>query len=604
MLVVFIPKEGGEEYIDERIQPTVNKWSKEPAKLFQATNRVVAFWPSHPVAEVIVKPNGWFVGHAYWDELPSGYTEVSKDLLDMCLQLWRLEGVDFLKRLSGSFNLFLHDAASGKSLVSTDRFATYPLWRAELEGGGLAFSPCYYCLTPLIKSHIDIAALWSSIARTRAIGNRTLLERIRGVRQSTAICFEDSSGSSTIEWYTPKFEPESSRSISFWAAEFNNLLGEAIKMQLSGFESPGLLLSGGMDSRLIASFCPPQTKCFTLADFQNREMKTAAKIARICGLEHFPVIRESDWYPDMLEAAVKQCLGLWRWSNAHFMPLATYGGEWQEIDCVLMGYAFDTFFKGYEPPAELLSNPIDLEDIEQAISFLLDVDESQCKFVSQLEEVMRVGAFEECQRTYQDVLRAELKRVIPISSCIIDAWEMLQFRSIYRVPSYAGMFTLRRFIPVRNMVFHNRFYDLYFRIPAYVRVTGDVVRRALWQRRKAMGILTDSNSWLPVVLPNSFHSAAIKTRGKVGVILNKWHRLIGSKEYRSQSAWPRVGRLWAHHPKMRAVMDSLVQDPPGLLEQFFCMDSIRRVWEKHKEGTSDYYEVISFVAGLGLLEIE
>ncbi|MHC4343697.1 MAG: asparagine synthase-related protein [Planctomycetota bacterium] len=573
--------------------------------MFHGKNHLVAFWGLTPPAEAIVKPNGWFLGHAYWDDLPQEYTKNSKDLLDTAQDLWRLEGINFLRRLNGSFNLFLHDIASGKSLISTDRFCTYVLWTAELDVGVVAFSPCYDVLRRLVKSRIDLAALWSFMARTRAIGDHTLLEEIRGVRASTAICFGDSSGPTTVEWYTPRFEPEPYYSASFWAAELNTRLRQVMDKQLTGFKAPGLLLSGGLDSRLIASFCPPETRCFTLADFNNQEMKTAAKTAKICGLRHIPIVRDSNWYPIMLEEAVKHCIGLWWWLNAHFMPLETYEGEWQEIDCVLAGFYFDTFLKGYESrPDELWSNAPPLGSAEQAISFLLDFDMSQCKSLRQLEEIMRPEAFQRCREAHQQALRAELERSIPISSSIIDAWELCQFSSIYREPGHPNVTCLTSFIPTRTVIFDNRLYDMYFRVPASVKRTGAVVRWAVWQRNTRLGTLSDSNSWLPMILPLALHEKAIHARKKISRIRNWWYRGTGSKEYRSRGSWPEVGRLWVHHPKMRTVMDNLIDDPPTLLEDFFCMDAVAQAWKRHKDGQGNYPDMLNILAGLGLLQIE
>lgn len=600
MLVVFGPKEAGEEYIHKKIAPSANQWSEEGPEIFKTNGYIAAFWGSKPAAEVILKKYGWFLGYACWDDLPPGHSEDSKDLLDVSLDLWRLEGIGFLKRLNGSFNIFLHDEVSGKSLISTDRFGTYGLWIAELEGGWVGLSPCYEHLIPLVQKDIDMAAVWSFATRSRVVGIHTLLERIRGIEGNTAICFDSSSVPSIIQWHNPRFTPETGRSLSSWCAELNHNLGEVIGKNLSGFKSPGLLISGGLDSRLIASLCPPDTRTFTLTDFNNFEMKTAAAAAKICGLKHIKIIRDSDWYPNTLVRSAQRCSCLWRWNHAHFMQLEAFGQEWRKIDCAILGLWFDTLLKGSETPERMWNDAFEMQDMEQTISYLLDVDASQWKAVNQLEEVMRHEIFEECRKAYQQALRAELEQVIPISACAVDAWEMLQFRTLYRKLTYPNIDCLRKMVATRNVILDNKFYDLYFRIPASLRRTGNVVRWALWQRKKILALLPDSNSRIPTFLPKAFHKAANRGQNKISNIRRWWCRRTGSKQHRSHGSWSRFDRLWAHHPQMVTVMDELVQNPTATLEQIFCIDSVDEIWKRHRDGSGNYEELLNVIAGLGL----
>ena len=606
MLVVFAPKGSGIEYIEKNIQPALKKngkdWCNKAPQIIQNRNQIIAFWPSQAFAEMIVKPCGWFLGNGHWDSLPSGYTKKSDDLLETSLALWRLEGVNFLKRLNGSFNLFLCDVNSGKSLVSTDRMCTNPLWKARLKHGGVAFSPCNEFLIPLVNDDIDMAALWSFLTRACPVGDRALLESIRVVRQSTAICFDESGNSKEVEWYSPKFKPEHGRSINYWGSEFNKLVSETVEKQLTGFESPGLMLSGGIDSRLIASCCPPGTKCFTAADFYNREMKTAAKIAKICNLKHTPIIRDKNWYPDTVEKSARHCPGLWRW-NAPFNQLEHYEGDWQETDCMFGGLWFDTFFKGYDIPGELWTSPQGLKDAEKAISLIIESDEKEYKFMHQLKKVIRPEILEASREAFEKVFRTELERVIPACTNTIEVFQMAQFGAIYHSFAYQMVSYVRKFKAVLNII-DNNLYDLFFRIPVSIKQSGEIVRAALWQKNKKLAFLLDSNSWLPVFLPSSFHNTTVRARKYISRIRRNWYHLIGSREYRSHGSWPQMGRLWAHNPEMMKMINDIIAEPTPLIEEFFCMDSIEQMWKKHRDGPEDYSDILGILTGLAFCGIE
>ena len=603
MLVVFGPQKFDKTYIEYKVLSKIpHKDIKEIIQWDQGSRpSVLVGGKSHP--DALLCPKGWFLGYAYWDQLPHGYAKGTKNLLEISHELWKIEGPAFLKRLNGSFNLFLYDADSGKSLLSTDRFGTYPLWMAQLDDGGVAFSPDYNLLIPMVKGRIDPAGMWSFVVLSRPVANHTLLQQIKGLRQGTAVCFDGHGDFSFQEWYTQIFNPEPDRSLNYWAREFNRCLQKTAEEHLGGINAVGILLSGGTDSRLLASYCPSNTHCFTLADFNNRELKTAAKIVAICGLEHTPIIRDADWYSNTLVPSAEQCVGLWGWNDAHFLMLKDYPGHWQEIDCVVTGIWFDTLFKGCQTPKELWTKTPNLHPIEKAISFCLDVDEGRCEFIGQMKKVMSTEAYENCRQAHRRALSDELKRTIPNAAHLVDAWAMAQFGAIYNSFSFPNIHCLRDFKPVRNLIFDNSIYDMYFRVPAIVRQRGEIVRRALWQRDKSLALLRDSNSWLPAALPATLHNIAIKARTKISHVRNRWYRMTGNAEYRSHGAWTKIAPLWANNPKMRKVMNDIVKTPNPILEQYFSMDSVRRAWKEHQEGVSDYSEILNAVAGLGLLKI-
>jgi len=603
MLVVYGPKQKCKECIDKKIAPSISRWSGKPI-VFEGNNYMMAFWQSHPEKEVVVRPDGWIIGNIYWDDLPPNYSRDSKDLLDVCHSLWRQEGVDFLKRLNGSFSLCLHDLASGKSLITTDRFSTYLLWRAEVSEGVIAVSPSYHILTPLVGKEIDIAALYSAMAPRRVIGNHSLLKNIQAFRESTAMCFDDSSGIKDIQWYTYRFEPDYKLSGRSWGQEYNRSLAKTVEDKLRDSKSPGCLMSGGIDSRLILTFCPPNTQCFTLADFNNIEMKFARTIAKICGLKHIPIIRDRDWYPNMLEAANKLSLGLWRWHNAHFLKLENYPGDWQEIDCVLTGCGFDTFFKAYEGRfEELWEGEPNMKNFDEAMSFMMHYGQLPCKFEDQLTKVMRPDAYKESRHEYHEVLRAELERVVPLATTPLEAWELIQFRAVYRMDAHTNLTSIRPFKASHNVTFDNRIYDIYFRVPSEIKRKASVIRWALWERNKKLGILPNSNSRIPAFLPKTCHEMAIKGQNAISRIRNRIYRRIGYRGYKSHGSWPRIDRLWACHPKMIATMDNLVDNPSPIIEQFFDMDAVKTIWTEHKNGTGNYIEVLDIIAGLSLAEL-
>jgi len=525
-------------------------------------------------------------------------------LFSNLLQRWRSKGVDFLKDLNGSFALLLHDPEKSEILVSTDRFSTYPLWRCAVDHSGIAISSDFMALAGLIKGTIDYASLWSFLTCARPIGQHSFYNEIRAIRPATALLFKNGKLVDEVEWYKPKFEPEYGRSLSYWGKELAERLEAAVQDQMKGSSSPGLLLSGGLDSRLTASIAPKQTACFTLADFNNREMRIASKVAQICGLKHYPIIRDDDWYPGLLEEAAHKSIGLWHWHNMHFLPLRDKSGEWAKIDRVMTAWGVDTFFKGGRVTDPELWKPTPGIRSESAISFLVDFGVRRLPIEQYYEYIMHPDVIRTCRQSYRDSLAEELERVLPMAACIPDVWEMLQFRSIHGVRSFTNLTCLRDFVATRNVIFDNRLYDLYFRIPAKARRTGNVVRAALRHRGLRLALIPDANSWLPTVFPSGVHDWARKVRRGISAVRNKWYRLTESNHFKSHGSWPQVGRLWVLNDSMLRLMDDLVCDSTAFPPELFNQSQIRKAWDQHKTGDADCSGVLNALASFGIFHRE
>jgi hypothetical protein len=314
------------------------------------------------------------------------------------------------------------------------------------------------------------------------------------------------------------------------------------------------------------------------------------------------VFRDENWYAETVEKSARHCVGLWRW-NAPFIQLEQQKGAWQEIDCILGGLWFDTFFKGYDIPEELWESPQNIEDTEKAISLIIKADEKEYKSMHQLKEVIRPGVLESSREAFEKVFHEELEKILPACTSTIEAFQLVQFGAIYRSFAYQMISYVRKFKPVINIV-DNNLYDLFFKIPISVKRNGSLVRIALWQRNKRFALLPNSNSWLPAILPNYCHKTALYARRKMSGVRLKWYQLTKSQEYRSHGSWPQMGRLWSNNLKMRGTIDNMIMNPPVLVERFFDMDSVNKIWEKHKNGYDDYSDILGILVGVGFAGIK
>ena len=268
------------------------------------------------------------------------------DLARTLLECWRGEGPKFLNRLEGSFSLFLHDAERKACLLATDPMSSRPLWYAEENGRFIVSSDLRQVAIYLSRlPDLDKAYVWSFLYRRCTVADRCFFEGIRAIEAGQAITFREGALASRSHYTAPIIQPDHRRSIGDTAAELVHTLRLTCQEALRGSRSPSLLLSGGLDSRLIAGMCPSNVTAVTLCDTINREVSIAAAIARRCGLRHRIICRDREWYGGMMEQACWDNAGLYSWNEAHFLPLSRSGIGFQH-DVTMLGFACDTLFKG------------------------------------------------------------------------------------------------------------------------------------------------------------------------------------------------------------------------------------------------------------------
>jgi len=99
----------------------------------------------------LIVSSGALLGYIYyWSNCCNERVE-SENQMNRLLTLWQRDGLGFLKRLNGSFTLFLHDSETGESLISTDRYGTYPLWALGLPDHTFAVCSQFDVLASLKK---------------------------------------------------------------------------------------------------------------------------------------------------------------------------------------------------------------------------------------------------------------------------------------------------------------------------------------------------------------------------------------------------------------------------------------------------------------------
>lgn len=569
--------------------------SDAPVRHLKRSTAAFALQERHDLSLLHDAPNGDAVVVLGYVGCP-GSTKVDDELAQVLLSSWREKGVAFLSDLEGSFALILYDAAQSRLLVAVDCLSSRSIWYAK-TADGLAIGTNVQAVCEMLSERptLDKAYLWSFLVHRCTVDNRSPFEQIRALDAGEAIEFQ----SAELRWhgrYTdPVFHPQQ-RPVNDTAAELADALQSTVAEACRSSRSPCLLLSGGLDSRLVAGTCPPDVASLTLSDSLNHETAFASRTACACALAHRIIIRDKDWYPSILEAGSLTGNGIWAWNEAHYLPLARPQWDYHH-DVTLLGFGSNTYFKGnhltwprvWDPP------PVNSFD-DYFLQLVMETPEPSADAVS----LLKAGARQECEQAYRQVAREVIARVSSWADSVPDMWELFWSHSLTRVVQALNLASLREFSSDRSAFGGRRIQKLYLSVPPQQRAQGAIIRKALRHVGKGLTMIPDANTWLPAGLPLWMHAFSRHARRRIAQVRHFILNRSKSRNYISRCSWPHFGLLWFASETMRNTMDKLVADESAFPDAFFDRDAIRQVWEMHRSGQRSLGSTLDVLVTFGI----
>src|SRR5918995_1611739 len=269
-----------------------------------------------------------------------GHTFRGTGDVELVPHLYEEHGDAFVERLRGMFAIALWDVSRSRLVLARDRLGIKPLYVAEL-GEGLAFASE---LAPLLalgaSSEPDPEAVAEYLVLGYVPGERNGVSGVRSLAPAHLLTHE--AGGTTVSRY--------------WTAEprehaLEPTLDDAVRLHLRSDVPLAVLLSGGLDSSLIASLAadeveePLRTFTVGFADAGNDEREPARAVARAVGSRHEELVVEANVADDLAEIAARldepnadpAAIPLWYLSRAVA----------QEVKVALAGDGGDEVFGGY-----------------------------------------------------------------------------------------------------------------------------------------------------------------------------------------------------------------------------------------------------------------
>jgi asparagine synthase (glutamine-hydrolysing) len=247
----------------------------------------------------------------------AGHAFASGSDTEVLLKGWAAWGEGMLDRLAGMFAFALWEQASSTLVLARDRLGVKPLYLAEV-GGALRFASTLPALLAGggIDTTVDPEALHSYLSLHAIVPPpRTILRGVRKLAPATVLVVAPDGTRRERRWWDPPFERDLARadwSARDWEEALLDALTIAVERRMVADVPVGVLLSGGLDSSLIAALLARGSDLATFSigfrdvgDREGDEFAFSDLMARELGTEHHQIRVGPDRLVDALPAAIR-----------------------------------------------------------------------------------------------------------------------------------------------------------------------------------------------------------------------------------------------------------------------------------------------------------
>jgi asparagine synthase (glutamine-hydrolysing) len=266
--------------------------------------------------------------------------------------LYEEEGPEFVRRLRGMFAIALWDAANERLVLARDRLGKKPLVWTRLPDGTFAFASELKALLrlPGVSRDVDFEAIDAYLALQYVPGDRTGLLRIRRLPPGHVLTVQG--GSERIERYWQPAVTRRQLSEADWLERVRATVQEAVGVRLKADVPLGVLLSGGIDSSIVAAETAKASsqavRTFTVGfdDARYDEREYARAVAERFGTVHEELAIEEDVAETLprLARAYDEPLG----DEAALPTFLVCEQARRHVTVALTGDGGDESFAGYE----------------------------------------------------------------------------------------------------------------------------------------------------------------------------------------------------------------------------------------------------------------
>jgi len=511
----------------------------------------------------------------------------------LILRLYRAGKLDRLAEANGQFAAVLHDHAAHRVVLMTDRLASVPihLWS---DAAGCVFATQTFTLlgNARIPRRANPAALAQLFTLQRTISDTTPIIGVRALAAAT-ICTVESGGVVErpywrLEWHKPDFDRR--EGAERLAAAFR----AALARQADGVDV-GLLLSGGLDSRLVLAAAKQKPLCWTTASFaDNPELALARQVAGLMGAGHRTVLVNPADTLAIQDETTRDGGGMFPASTsvAAFMPDVARGSA-----ISLTGHGLDYTLRGYYLPSRFLTVAgsttrlpmlAPLPDRPDAGDLFARLRQGPPRAV--VERLVRPARREQWFAGQVETLQRWLDPWLE-SDTPVNAWDAFILAQVSKHYAFTSMASVRSFTDLRIPAFDLDILNIYLAMPPQWRIEATMTQQALRMLSPELARLPNANTGFRADLNSWAEIAALLGRG-----LLRRFGLLGRPEVPSDAhsagSWQNLTVLFrqdpAHIARFRDIRARLDYLSFGILDA----DAVATCIDQHLAGAAKHTKLL------------
>lgn len=522
---------------------------------------------------------------------------------EYCLHLYEAMGEDAFKELNGSFCIAIYNLATHDLSLVNDRFSSRPLFYYLTDKGTLLFSTQ---LSSIIQSsevprELDTKSIFEFFAFERVLGTKTFYKDVNVLSPATVLCYGDGNISLASYWemrYRKEKHPE-----KYYADKLAKAIKKSVERRTRGNHRFGLLLSGGLDSRMVLAASDKKMVCSTIGDFENREVKIAKRIARTKECKWFFLKRDLDHYVNLIEKAIEIGDGMYNIDHFHFVGF--FDQIKGESDVLFSGFGLDFTFQGlYLPKSKLnflgkrILVPYLFRLSEKDVLKIILVELENNLFAKNLGQILvkpYSGNFRrDLIQSMKNILR-EAKTENPYNKLDYFVFSHLLAKHF----TFSHVKSIRSYMDERIVMFDNDLFDVYLQMPPQLRFNGRVYRKALKKINPKMALVPNANSGFPPATPIFLEWAVMIAKSILKKAVSSRKNSLSHPAYNTQGSWPNLAELIRYNEKMKKAIYDVINDTESLDLSIFNTQRIKEMFEEHLNSKADYTDLLLLLLTFG-----
>jgi len=256
-----------------------------------------------------------------------GHQIITSSDAELVLHLYEELGEEFALNLNGSFAIAIWDKQSQKLLLATDRIGQFPLYFVD-QGKAFFFASGVRALLvdPKVGSAVDHLGIAQFLTFEHPLGTKTFFKDIHRLPPASMLKFQNGTIKCCPYWTLQNPEEYALREEEEWMEELNYHLLQAVSRCVDSTRSTGLLLSGGLDSRILLAYLNPLVSdgalsTITWGSKKCDDYRIAKKLSELVGVRNSRYPLKADWLIDHAEEGVRITDGMGNIVNLHAMSV-------------------------------------------------------------------------------------------------------------------------------------------------------------------------------------------------------------------------------------------------------------------------------------------